>query len=175
MLTGKEDYDGALLLLDDYQKKLKEEIVFSYEAIDYVKNELKEKEEKKEFFSREEASSLLNVTKETIRTWERNGLLNPKKDSTAHPVYSLHEIKRLKVIKALRNSNYSIMAILRMLEALNESMEISIMDSLDTPSSKEEIISVCDTLITSLKKTLEDSYLWEKAIKKMKEKYLTLQ
>ncbi|WMM26254.1 hypothetical protein RBU61_06145 [Tissierella sp. MB52-C2] len=60
------------------------------------------------------------------------------------------DIKLLKIIRSLRCGNYSLATILRMLNALSENPEANIYQVIDTPKENDDIISVCDKLLTSL-------------------------
>ena len=63
-------------------------------------------------YTRKEAAGLLGITTETMRNWERNGLLNvDRKGGKNERVYGEYEIKRLRVIYMLRQNNYSVAAI----------------------------------------------------------------
>ena len=46
--------------------------------------------------------------------------------------------------------NYSLASILRMIGQLSKNPDIDIKEVLDTPKETEDIITVCDNLITSL-------------------------
>lgn len=70
-------------------------------------------------------------------------------------------MNRLKIIRSLRCANYSLSAILRMLNKLESGMyksEHNILNILNTPEDEEDIISVCDRLIDSLEKAIKNAY-----------------
>ena len=100
--------------------------------------------------TRKEAAACLQVTADTLRNWELNGLLTVKRRQNGYRVYSAGDIRRLRIIRALRCANYSLAAILRMLSALSWDPAADIRQVLDTPGEDESVISVCDRLITSL-------------------------
>lgn len=50
--------------------------------------------------------------------WERNGLLEVPRSKNGYRVYGVDEIKLLRVIKTLRQENYSTQSICRMLKKL---------------------------------------------------------
>ncbi|WP_151734157.1 MerR family transcriptional regulator, partial [Paenibacillus tengchongensis] len=67
-------------------------------------------------FNRKEAASMLGVTAEVVRNWERNGLITvPRAGSGHRRVYGDDEIARLRLIYMLRQNHYSIAAIRRSL------------------------------------------------------------
>lgn len=83
-------------------------------------------------------------------------------------------MNRLKIIRSLRCANYSLSAILRMLNKLESGMhksENDMLNFLNTPEDEESIISVCDRLTDSLEKAINNAQeviLLLKEIKQMK-------
>lgn len=94
---------------------------------------------------------------DTLRNWEMNGLLRVKRRQNGYRVYTDKDINRLKIIRSLRCANYSLEAILHMLEQLSENPDIDIKKALDTPKEEADIIAVCDKLITSLSAAEENA------------------
>jgi len=99
---------------------------------------------------RKEVADSLDISMDTLRNWELNGLLAIKRRQNGYRVYTAEDIRRLKIIRSLRCANYSIEAILRMLNALSRDADTNIERALDTPDDETDIISACDKLITSL-------------------------
>ena len=117
-------------------------------------------ESEKTFLKRSEAARLLNLTIDTIRNWEMNGLLKVKRKKNGYRIYDTNDINRLKIIRSLRCANYSLSAILRMLNVLEYRMNKSrtdILEVLNTPDESEDIVSVCDRLVFSLEKAEENA------------------
>ena len=75
----------------------------------------------------------LELTIDTLRNWELNGLLTVKRRENSYRVYNDEDIKRLKIISGLRCANYSLSAILRLLKQLDENTNIHIQEVLNTP------------------------------------------
>ena len=100
-----------------------------------------------------------------------NGLLKVKRKQNGYRVYTDEDIKRLKIISALRCANYSLSAILRMLNALSSSPNTNIKTVLDTPKDDDEIISVCDKLITSLKEAEHNAKTMKSHLQIMKKQF----
>ena len=65
-------------------------------------------------------------------------------------VYTAADINRLSIIRALRTANYSLASILRLLGALDRDAAADIGRVLDSPDPEDEIMTVCDRLLTSL-------------------------
>ncbi|MGN1090526.1 MAG: MerR family transcriptional regulator, partial [Huintestinicola sp.] len=102
-------------------------------------------------YKRSQAAKELSLTIDTIRNWEMNGLLTVKRKQNGYRVYDSGDINRLKIIRSLRCANYSLSAILRMLNKYDKGMDKeNILDILNTPEDDEDIISACDKLVVSL-------------------------
>lgn len=92
----------------------------------------------------------MDLTIDTLRNWELNGLLNVKRKENGYRIYNSEDIKRLKIISSLRCANYSLSAILRLLNNLDKNTNTNIKTILNTPNENEDIISACDKLLISL-------------------------
>ena len=99
---------------------------------------------------RQEAADFLNVTIDTLRNWELNGLLRVKRMQNGYRIYTQDDLEKLKIIRTLRCANYSLAAILRMMRALSHDLEVNIRKVIDTPRENDDIISACDHLLSSL-------------------------
>lgn len=151
------DFDGALALTKEYLMQVRQERINAEEAITLVKQILVgESEEDTHFLKRKEVSRYLDISMDTLRNWEMNGLLTVKRKENGYRIYKDEDIRRLKIIRSLRCANYSLEAILHMLCQLSENPNVDIKSALDTPKDDTDIITVCDKLITSLL-TAEDN------------------
>ncbi len=93
----------------------------------------------------------LAVTTDQLRNWDRSGLLNvPRDPLTGYRAYGAAEIGRLRVIRMLRQSGYSVMAILRMLRQFDRGEAERLRDALDTPGENEAIETIADRWLTTL-------------------------
>ncbi|MFZ6029683.1 MAG: MerR family transcriptional regulator [Chloroflexota bacterium] len=98
-----------------------------------------------------DAARLLNTTVDAIRNWERNGLLDvPRDPANGYRLYGAPEIGRLRVIRMLLRAGYSMMAILRMLTALDDGQTENLRQSLDTPRADEDVFMVNDRWLSAL-------------------------
>lgn len=120
---------------------------------------------------RKEVSEYLEISIDTLRNWERNGLLKVKRKQNGYRAYSGDDIERLKMIRTLRLANYSLEAILRMLNALEYNPQIDMKQVLNTPQTDSDIVSVCDRLIVSLKDAEENAEKMIIILLEMKEKF----
>ena len=113
-----------------------------------------------------------NISIDTLRNWEMNGLLTVKRKQNGYRVYTDEDIKRLKIIRSLRCANYSLEAILRMLQQISENPDADIREALNTPKADAEIITVCDKLIASLSAAEDNAIEIIDRLKNMKKRFL---
>ena len=93
----------------------------------------------------------LNVTVEMLRNWERNGLIDvPRDPSNQYRLYGTAEFGRLRVIRTLVQSGYSLMAILRMLLQFDAGKTDNLRTALDVPREDEEIQTIADRWLSTL-------------------------
>lgn len=146
------DFESARLLISEYQQLADQEITGANEAIQIVEELLEGKtdEPDPEVLTRSEAAEYLGVTVDALRNWELNGLLTVKRSANRYRIYTQEDLRRLKIIRTLRGANYSLESILRLLLTLDQQRVSSIKEVLNTPNPDEDIIAVCDQLLTSL-------------------------
>lgn len=108
---------------------------------------------------------------DTLRNWEMNGLLTVKRKQNGYRVYTDEDIRRLKIIRSLRCANYSLSAILRMLNTLSQNPGADIRLVIDTPKENDDIISVCDKLLTSLQYAEQNAKIMLSHLYKMKKQF----
>jgi DNA-binding transcriptional MerR regulator len=98
-----------------------------------------------------EAARLLAVTTDTLRNWERNGLIQvPRDPGNGYRLYGAAEIGRLRVIRMLRQAGYSTMAILRMMLCFDQGQKGDLRQVLDTPRPDEDVIFAADRWLSTL-------------------------
>jgi DNA-binding transcriptional MerR regulator len=106
--------------------------------------------------STHEAARRMNVTIDSLRTWERNDLIQvPRNPDNGYRQYAGVEILRLQIIRMLRFAGYSLMAIYRMLKKLDSGQTRGLEQILDTPDEGEDFFCAADRWITTLKKQEE--------------------
>lgn len=99
-----------------------------------------------------QAAERLSVTIDTLRSWERNGLVAvPRDPKNGYRRYGAAEIGRLRVIRLLRQAGYSTMAILRMFLRLERGPGGDVRQALDTPSPDEDVYSAADRWQSALR------------------------
>ena len=171
-MSAKQDFDEAIVLTKEYIKSIKKEIDNANEAVDIAGKLMDRLNYEKDFnLKRKEVSELLGISMDTLRNWEMNGLVNIKRKQNGYRVYTYEDIQRLKVIRSLKCGNYSLSAILRMLNKLSEHNEADINEVLNSPNENEDIISVCDKLIISLNLAIQNAEEILEMLYEMKRKY----
>ena len=171
-LSAKRDFDKALMFAEEYRSQIQREQRNAEESIGIAKQILSGKSAEHTFLlKRKEVSDYLDISMDTLRNWERNGLLQIKRKQNGYRAYTSDDIERLKMIRTLRLANYSLEAILRMLNALEHNPQIDMKQVLNTPQTDSDIVSVCDRLIVSLKDAEENAEKMITILLEMKEKF----
>lgn len=157
-LSALLDFDAATKAAEEYSSMIDKEIFRARSAISSVEKILGRSIACSDtLLTRKQAAAQLGITSDTLRNWEMNGLVKIKRMQNGYRVYNAADMEKLTVIRTLRCANYSLSAILRLMNNLSADMELSVSDVLNTPSSDEEIISVCDRLLEALAVAKEDA------------------
>lgn len=173
--SAKGEFDQAIALTDSYLQQLYSERDNAEEAVAIATQLLSGEtpETGRLLLTRKEAADYLEITMDTLRNWERNGLLTVTRRQNGYRVYTDEDIKRLKIIRSLRCANYSLSAILRMLSAHSLDPGADVRRVIDTPRADEDILSVCDKLITSLTNAIEHALRMRQQLGAMKVRFGT--
>lgn len=170
--SAKKDFIKAIRMTKEYLLQIQKERFNAEEAIEIAKSLLSKNEKINSVaLKRKEVSKYLNISMDTLRNWELNGLLDIKRKQNGYRVYTGEDIVRLKIIRSLRCANYSLSAILRMLNALSENPNIDIKNVIDVPKEDDDIITACDKLITSLNSAEKNAQYILSLLKEMNKKY----
>lgn len=154
---GKEDFVKAEELTEDYLTNLEREYVHALSATEVVEKWLrKDPTVNTRTYSQKEVALLLDTTSETIRNWERNGLITVPRVENGNRAYGETELEQLRVIRSLRSAHYSINAILRLLKQIKQ-QKPDIFTILNTPADNEDIVSITDQLGKSLLDAIADA------------------
>ncbi len=125
-----------------------------------------------------DVARLLNITVDMLRGWERNGLVTvPRSPVNGYRRYYAAEIGRVRVIRLLRQSGYSPMAILRMLLQLDRSTgddlptAADLRRALDTPRPDEDAYFAADRWLSTLAKHERRAEEMIQLVENMERKY----
>ena len=151
--AAQGDLRKALEISREYLTHIKNEKNNEIEVIKVIKEILNSDslEEKNISLNRNGAAKLLGASINIIINWERNGLLEVPRSKNGYRVYGEDEIKLLRVIKTLRQENYSTQCICRMLKKLKVKIKG------DDMFLSEEIDDSDDWLLSSLSEAESNS------------------
>ncbi|MGM0640859.1 MAG: MerR family transcriptional regulator [Thermotogota bacterium] len=152
------DIDSAIKNVKIHQASLKKELrkaKNTVEILDLWSNDEK-KEDNTKTYSYEETSILIGVSKESIRNWERNKLLEiPRKGKNNERYFTEKEIERLKIIYMLRKSKFTISSIFRSMQAYENGLKGKISDELKDDTEEKILIITGDNWVLNLEKAIE--------------------
>ena len=172
-----KDFDTALFLTGEYTAKIRLEQKNALEAVEItgqiLSGTLPSGTAAAE--NRIQAAKELGITADTLRNWERNGLLYPTGRQKGRRSYGQGDMQKLKIIRALRCANYSLQSILRLMSSLSKNTGADVAKTLNTPSANEDIISACDRLLVSLDAALKNALKIQEILRDGKEKFSTEQ
>ena len=98
-----------------------------------------------------QVAHLLSVSIDVLRNWDRSGLIDvPRDPANGYRRYRTGEIGRLRVIRLLSRSGYSMSAILRMLIQLDSGETTDLRRALDTPRPDEDVYTAADRWLSTL-------------------------
>jgi DNA-binding transcriptional MerR regulator len=160
-LAAEGKYSDSLAAAFTHKAFVKREITQTEDAADYLQRwasgELKV-EEKMPLLLAGQTAELLQVTKDTLRHWERNGLFEaPRDPQNGYRLYGPQEIGQLRVLRMLTRAGYSTMSVLRTFRSLEQGYQGNLREILDTPSADEDIFYIADRWLTTLREHEERS------------------
>ena len=168
-------FEEALRQTDRYIAMLTREIELALHAADSVEAILHRNEPPATPpLTRRETARTLDITVDTLRNWELNGLIQIRRLQNGYRVYDGADLERLSIIRTLRLANYSLTAILHLMNRLSCAEEFSVLEALNTPDPGDDIRSVCDHLVDALKSAKTDALALPALLKRM-ENFTTLQ
>jgi DNA-binding transcriptional MerR regulator len=173
-LSARGEFQKAIVCTQKYINQIKIEQRNAEEAIEITKKLLSGigEEVNEEAFTRKQTADYLHVTIDTLRNWEMNGLFSVKRKQNGYRIYTKNDIQLLKIIRSLRCANYSLAAILRMINTISNNLEIDIREVINTPRTDEDIVTVCDKLLTSLANAEENANFILNQLHVMQEKFI---
>ncbi len=172
-ISASGNLDEAAERTGRYLQRIRQEQRNAEEAIAIVRGLLSGTgpEEDSETLTRKQTADALQIPMDALRNWEMNGLLEIKRRRNGYRVYTGEDLRQLKIIRSLRCANYSLASILRMLNAVSAAPEADIRQVIDTPGEADDIISVCDKLLTSLGHAEKNAIEMLSQLEKMKEQF----
>jgi DNA-binding transcriptional MerR regulator len=168
-VSARGDMREALKKAYEYLAHIKEERAKAEEALELARKWIDGalSVEPGLYFKRTDVAKLINVSIDVLRNWERNGLITIPRSCNNYRVYGSKEINRLKIIYTLRSANYSMMAVLRMMNYIDKGKKEDVLGVIDTPLPEEDVVSATDRWITTLTETEADAKAVIQQLKKM--------
>lgn len=120
-----------------------------------------------------EAAGLLNITIDMLYNWERNSLIKVPRKDNGYRIYGDYEIKRLMVIRILRQARYGSMSILRVMSHLDGGRREDLKKVIDTPEPDSDVayLAFSDNWISTLDISLKSAEMAVTHLKDMVKKY----
>lgn len=169
-LSANYRFDEAIQLAEEYIQTAKQEIENAKNAAKLCPALSSDAGSSGSTYKRSQAANELGVTIDTLRNWEMNGLIKVKRRENGYRIYTENDMNRLRIIRTLRCANYSLSAILRMLNSYDprQDTDADIFALLNTPEEGEDIVSVCDKLAVSLEAAIANAQDVIRILKEMK-------
>lgn len=154
-LAASGEYDRVLEAAHEHQILVMGERAQAAAAADYLERWVGgsvEADEQAPRLLSGQTAELLQLTKDTLRHWERNGLINPPRDpGSGYRLYGTEDIGRLRVLRLLSRAGYSTMAVLRLVRSLDLGRRANLSQLLDLPAEDEDVIYASDRWQTTLR------------------------
>lgn len=74
-------------------------------------------ENKDKIYSIQEVSELANIHPQTIRNWEKYGLITPQRINGSQRIFSKKELERIELILELKNQGFNVVGIKHMIDS----------------------------------------------------------
>lgn len=151
-LAAEKKYKEALCLAKLYLQEAQNELKEANHATKVLETWATKKYYKTKSFqwSRKETARRLNITVDTLRTWERNGLLAVDKNHLGHKIYRPQTIDRLRIIRLLRNARYRISSIYRMFMHFDHGEKSNLTEILNTPEPEVDLANATRRIFQTL-------------------------
>jgi len=95
--------------------------------------------------------TLLDLTRDELRSWERNNLLRVARDpGSGYRLYGAEEIARLRVIRMLRRAGFGLLSVLQALNRLDAGQLEAARAVFTAPEDSEDILHVADRWLEML-------------------------
>ncbi|MGM9949964.1 MAG: MerR family transcriptional regulator [Lysinibacillus sp.] len=159
--SGKGDFDEALKAAQLYLQHLHREHDYALQAVGLVEELIQHSPEETQqtTYTHQEVAEKLQLTQETIRNWERNGLFSVQRNHRNHRIYTQMDYNKLMMIRTLRSAHFSIASIRLLFEQqkLEKYQPLDIQKTLNSPHFMDEFLHVTDQLEVNLREAIQDT------------------
>ena len=149
------DLDRYKSELEEYRCAIRTDIERTSKAIAIATDRDHRSDDSGDLYTKKEAAKILGTTPESIRNWERNGLI-PQSEAYAKRYYSSSVLDRMYVIRLLLDTGYGIMAILRFFDKMDAGDPDEAARELTDPKG-DDLQSKADYYLKALHKILGDA------------------
>lgn len=159
--SGKEQFAAAQEAAQLYLQYLQQEHDYALQAMRLVEKLLQHSTKKvhTRTYNHQEVAKKLQVTQETIRNWERNGLFSVQRNNRNHRIYTQADYEKLIMIRTLRSAHFSIASIRLLFEQHKQKANkpIDIQKTLNSAAFMDEFLHVTDQLELNLREAIQDT------------------
>ena len=151
LITSAKEWDLSAYetAVAEYQKAIQEDIERTQKVIEIAMDETILQQPSSTQYTKKLAAELVGTTEESIRNWERNGLI-PQTAPYQKRYYSQAIINRMHVIRLLLDTGYSIMAIYQFLQKMDSGEYADVKQALIIPEECEDLQSRADYYLQAL-------------------------
>lgn len=133
----------------NYQRAVEEDIDSTRKAVSICVDQMGQEAEKDSHYSKKQAAAMVGVTQESIRNWERNGLLGQYRPYQKR-IYNQALLNRMYVIRLLLDTGYSMMAIKGFMQEWDVGQPKDAVRLLLSPQESEELRYRSDRYLEAL-------------------------
>lgn len=156
-LSGREQFSEALMEATHYLQFLEKELDYARKAAQTVARILQHESADTAVYTHKKAAHALQLTEETLRNWERNGLYAVARNAQNRRLYTARDMQKLLMIRTLRSAHYSIASILHLFEEIHENQSTdTIQLLLNSPKFTDDFLHVTDQLELNLENAMMD-------------------
>ncbi|MER2190414.1 MAG: MerR family transcriptional regulator [Solibacillus sp.] len=156
-LSGLEQFADSLQAARDYLHYLQGELRYAQQAVRMVDTLPQAPSTNHSLYTHKEMAEALQLTEESIRNWERNGLFTVARNAQNRRQYTEADKQKLLIIRTLRSAHFSIASILHLFEDIaqvEQTADLHVL--LNTPKFTDEFYHATDALEVNLKKAMTD-------------------
>lgn len=132
-----------------YRTAIQEEIERTKKVIEIALDETSLRDIPQPQYTKKQAAAMVGTTEESIRNWERNGLL-PKAQAYQKRYYSQAVVNRMYVIRLLLDTGYSVMTIFRFFQKMDSGTYADAEKILIRPEEDGDLLSCADYYLQAL-------------------------
>lgn len=153
--SGREKFDDAIAAAKTYLSFLHSEVAYTTQAIETVQTIFQRNSFTLVTYSHKEIANQLQLSEDTIRNWERNGLFEVNRTTQNRRIYTELEWKKLLIIRTLRSAHFSIASIRSLFEELqNDNNQKDVHALLSSQKFQNDFYHVTDELEKNLNKAI---------------------